>query len=196
MARPSTAGLIPQSSSGVWRSGTAPRSGTSVNNNASSIVKNDHDVVQGSLQRPATATNHREASRMQGMSLGSLLDGRNLGIASEPVEMDRYSTKSENLGSRMQQQNGRGQALEHVQGQNFRNTSLSGHQPTSTSQFPSHTPSSLAPGQGSRRPVNVGKVERPLTPSTLFLQNAIQSQNFSRQNQQQTRQEQQVKYYQ
>lgn len=183
MARPSTAGPTSSSPSGAWRSGSAPRSNRLGNDETSSIGRGENDALQS-----RTATSNR-----QGMSLGSLLDGRGLGLASDSADAERYNTKSENRSSQMQQQLGRGQPLETTHGQQFRNSSVSGQQQSFTPQIPGYAPSPLGPGQGPQRPMNTSKVERPLTPSTLFLQNAIQSQNFSRQNPQQIRQEQQVR---
>lgn len=183
MARPSTAGPTSSSPSGAWRSGSAPRSNRLGNDETSSIGRGENDALQG----------RRATSNRQGMSLGSLLDGRGPGLASESADAERYNTKSENRTSQMQQQLGRGQPSETTHGQQFRNSSVSGQQQSFAPQIPSYAPSPLGPGQGPQRPMNTSKVERPLTPSTLFLQNAIQSQNFSRQNPQQIRQEQQVR---
>lgn len=192
MARPSTAGPISSSTSGAWRSGAAPRSDRLGINETTSIRRNETGAQQGSLQRPATATSRTENSNRQGMSLGSLLDGRSPGLASESLDADRYSAKFENRSSQLQLNHGPGQPLETTHIQQYRNPSMSGQQQNFTPQIPSYAPSSHGPGQGPQRPMSALKVERPLTPSTLFLQNALQSQNFSRQNQQQVRQEQQV----
>jgi hypothetical protein len=192
MARPSTAGPTPSSPSGAWRSGSTPRPGRLGNNETTSIGRNEIDGLQGPPQRPPTAASRTDTSNRQGMSLGSLLDGRRLDPSSESADAERYKTKYENRGSQMQQQHGRGQPLESAHGQQFPNPSLSGQQRSYTPQTPSFAPSPLGPGQGLQRPMNASKVERPLTPSTLFLQNALQSQNFPRQSQQQIRQEQQV----
>jgi hypothetical protein len=192
MARPSTAGPTSSSPSGAWRSGSAPRPSRLGNNETTSIGRNENDGLQGPRQRPSTAVSRMDTSNRQGMSLGSLLDGRSLGPASESVDAERYNTKSDNRSSQMKQQHNQGPQAESAHGQQFRNSSLSGQQQSFTPQIPSHAPSPLGPGQGPQRPMNASKVERPLTPSTLFLQNALQSQNFPRQSQQQIRQEQQV----
>ena len=207
ISRPSTGGPSPSSSSSaLWRTGSAPRADRQESNTSSNQVnlgaqyRNSAQPVgvQGRLQqRPVTANGRSDNSQSQGMSLSSLLSGGNavptMGEKSMGGMSNQYQQSAGSFTGQQQQQQQQlqrqqlqrqqqqddGQHLRAGNRQSSNIPSQTGNQQGNSSQV---TPPSFGAGPGTVSS-NTGAVGRPLTPSTLFVQNAQQSQYFPRQQQ-------------
>lgn len=143
-------------------------------------------------QRPATANGRTDLANAPRPSLSSLLDGNN----STSSSAERYK-----LDNREQQQQREPMSLQSVKvayGEPYGTPGRQLDGSRASSLIPPPTGSRQGQGQGqgfALKPLNAGSSERPLTPSTLFLMKAQQSQYFPRQQleqQQQIRQQHQL----
>ena len=201
------------SSSALWRTGSTPRAdrqevnassdsgGAQYNNSAQPVG------LQGRVQqRPVTANGRGENPQSRGLSLSSLLNGGNAGSSMDDRNIGGMSSQyQQSAGSfgpqqqrqqqeqpqqqrqqqqqpQRQQQQDEGQCIRAGNRQPFNIPSQTGNPQSLRSQAPNVTPPSLSSGSGTGSS-NAGAIGRPLTPSTLFVQNAQQSQYFPRQQQ-------------
>lgn len=174
--------------------GGVSRNGITQNTNRSEIRGNvpllqdirtpEPSALQNRMQqRPATANGRTDLANAPRPSLSSLLDGNN----STSSSAERY--KSDN---REQQQQRVPMALQSVKvayGEPYGTPGRQLDGSRASSLIPPPTGSGQGQGQGfALKPLNAGSSERPLTPSTLFLIKAQQSQYFPRQQQEQQQQ--------